>query len=281
MSCQGDCKGIEALERRGGDMLRYIRVTRMSIQTSLQFRGHYLINLFNTIGLVPMLLFWQIILQDDNIGSYNTDLMLTYATMSSVIQMLFSTSVGGDICAEIRDGALTAYLVEPINHLIRHFSMFMGKLIGESLPKSILQVSVVILIVQLMGFEMKFQPSTMVWFLLLLAEGILVSFLVNLIFGLIGFWLTESSTFFMLIQAITNILAGSGIPLDVLPWGLDSILIHTPFAYMVYYPIKAGIGQLDHLYAVSGQGLIWIGVLLLIVILTWRQGLHRYSAPGG
>lgn len=262
-------------------MLGYFRIIKMSLQNSLQFRGHYLINLFNTIGLIPLLLFWQIILQNGNIGSYDTNLMLTYTIMSSVIHMLLSTSVGSDICSEIREGSLTGYLIEPINHLARHFCLFIGKIVGESLPKCILQVVAVFVISKIMGFQIAIQPSEGILFLVLVVEGILISFLVNLIFGLIGFWLTETSTLFMLIQAVTSVLAGSGIPLDILPWGLDKILMNTPFGFMVYYPIKAGIGQLTSPLLVVGQGLLWISILLAIVIVTWIQGLHKYSAPGG
>ena len=262
-------------------MSRYVRIIRMSIQNSLQFRGNYLINLFNTIGLIPLLIFWQIILQTGDIGSYDSNLMLTYVTMSSIITMFFSVSVGADICAEIRHGLLTSYLVEPINHLTRHFCIFIGKLIGESLPKCIFQLLVVITVAELVGFDMGLQAGSVMLFMVLIVEGILISFLVNLILGLIGFWLTESSTFFMLIEAITSVLAGSGIPLDILPWGLDRFLIHTPFAYMVYYPIKAGIGQLGCPLVVVGQGMLWISILLVIVIITWKKGLCRYSAPGG
>lgn len=262
-------------------MFSYLRIIRMSIQNSLQFRGYYLMSLFNTIGLVPVLLFWQIILKNGDIGSYNSNLMLTYATTSSVLQFFLSTSVGGDICSEIRQGSLSSYLVEPISHLLRHFCIFIGKLLGESLPKAVVQVIVVIVIVKVIGFNIQLQLSSIGILILFVIEGILISFLVNLEFGLIGFWLTEISTFFMLIEAITSVLAGGALPLDLLPWGLGKILIHTPFSFMLYYPIKAGMGQIDYPLQVLCEGLFWVSFLSVLAIITWKQGLRKYSAPGG
>lgn len=262
-------------------MLKYFRIIKMSVQNAVQFRGHYVINLFQTIGMIPLLLFWQIILKKGDIGSYDMNSMLTYNVMSSVMQMLFSTSVGGDICGEIREGRLSGYLIEPVNHLGRHFCMFLGKTVGESLPKCGLQLLVIFIISKLMKFQFVMQADEAAFFFVLLVEGMLIAFLVNLVFGLIGFWITETSTFFMLIQAVTSALAGSGIPLDILPWGMDKVLLYTPFAFMVYYPIKAGIGQLDSPWFVLGQGFAWIVVLGLLVGSAWTRGLQEYSAPGG
>jgi len=263
------------------EMLGYLRVIKMSVQNVMQFRGHYLINLFQTIGMIPLLLLWQIILKKGNIGSYDINSILTYTVMSSIMETLFSTSVGGDICGEIREGRLSGYLVEPVSHLGSHFCIFLGKSIGESLPKSGLQLLTVVIISRLLKFRLVMQASEAAFFLSLLVEGMLIAFLVNLVFGLIGFWITETSTFFMLLQAAMSMLTGSGIPLDILPWGMDKILLHTPFAFMAYYPIKAGIGQLASPWIIMGQGFLWIVVLVFLVKITWKRGLNKYSAPGG
>lgn len=262
-------------------MLKYLRIIKMSVQNAMQFRGHYLINLFETIGMIPLLLFWQVMLKKGDIGSYDMDSMLTYTVMSSVVQMLFSTSVGGDICGEIREGRLSGYLVEPLSHLGRHFSMFLGKTVGESLPKCGLQLIAILVISKLLKFKIVMQIEEASFFFILLVEGMLIAFLVNLVFGLISFWITETSTLFMLIQSVTSVLAGSGIPLDILPWGMDKVLLHTPFAYMVYYPIKAGIGQLMNPWLVLGNGVVWIFILGALVGGIWTCGLRKYSAPGG
>lgn len=262
-------------------MLKYFIIIKMSLQNAMQFRGHYVINLFQTIGMIPLLLFWQIILKNGDIGSYDMNSMLTYTVMSSVMQMLFSTSVGGDICDEIREGRLTGYLIEPVNHIGRHFCIFLGKTVGESLPKCGLQLLASFIVSKIMKFQFAMQTDEVAFFFVLLVEGMLISFLVNLVFGLIGFWITETSTFFMLIQAVTSVLTGSGIPLDILPWGMDKFLMRTPFAFMVYYPIKAGIGQLSSPWLALGQGFAWIVVLGLFAWTAWIRGLQEYSAPGG
>ncbi|GLC79017.1 ABC transporter permease [Lacrimispora brassicae] len=262
-------------------MLPYLKIIKMSIQNSLQFRDHYIINLFSTVGIIPTMLIWRIILKDGSVGGYGSDAMLTYITLSMALQLFLNTSVGSDICDSIRNGSLSGFLIQPLKYLIRQFSIFIGLLFGESLPKCLIHLFMVIILVNIMDVTMAFQAGSFVLFLLLLIEGAVISFLINLSIGLLGFWLSEISTFFMLIGAVTGILSGNMIPLDILPWGLNRLLIHTPFAFMSFYPVKAGMGQTDFPLFILIEGMIWIAVLLFIATSIWNKGLRKYSAPGG
>jgi ABC-2 type transport system permease protein len=101
--------------------------------------------------------------------------------------------------------------------------------------------------------------------------------------ALLAFWATRADALLSLQESLIFLLGGQVAPVALLPGPLQAVATVLPFRYMVSFPVEILTGGLDPGQVWTGFAIqsAWLGVSLVLFVVTWRAGLKHYSAVGG
>jgi ABC-2 type transport system permease protein len=271
----------------GSRMRKYFQVIGIGLQNNLQYRVNYLTRtLFSFIPLFAMLSLWRTIYAD-NAGAgehsgFTREQMIFYYMLVAVVDVF--TAVNEDdwqIAADIREGAISQFLLKPVDYLWYRLALFFSGRIAF-ISMAALPLGIFIFCFR-QYFLLPPDAGTFVVFLLSLVLTALLQFFISFAMAMLSFWLLEISTFIFILFAFEYLASGHLFPLDVLPPALKQVLFVLPFPYMLYFPIQIYMGK------VAGAGLwqgmatqcLWVLVAYGFARFMWRRGVKHYEAFGG
>lgn len=185
--------------------------------------------------------------------------------------------LSGAIAEAVRSGAIAYQLSRPCSFLLYQAGMALGdaclRLAGNLLAGG-----------GLVWLLVGPPPDPRVWPLVLVA--ILGAWAIDCCLsagiGLLAFVTEEIAAFEWIYSKLLMTLGGLLIPLDFYPDWLRSVAVHLPFAYTLYGPSRAFVGQEPRAFAAlfAGQA-IWLVGLIGLVWLCYRRCLRRLNVNGG
>lgn len=267
-------------------MQKYWHVINIGIQGNLTYRFNYLTRtLFGFIPLLAMIQIWQAIYSGrsgEAIGGYTIEQMISYYLIKTVVDAL--TGVYEDdwqISGDIRDGAISQFLLKPIDYLWYRFSLFIAGRLSYLLVSGLPMVIFIALMHQY--FIMPASAGLFGWFLVSTFLTAILQFLMSYTMAMLAFWVLEVSTFIFILYAFEYIASGQMFPLDLLPAGVMNVVSYTPFPYQLFFPVSIYMGHATG--AALWRGLIvqfvWVLIAYGLARLLWRRGVRHYSAVGG
>ena len=267
-------------------MRKYAHVIAIGIQNSLVYRVNFLFRA--TFGLIPLLatiLLWRAIYEGrtdpDGVAGYSLAQMTTYYLVVSLVDML--TGVTDDdwqIAADIRDGAISQFLLKPLNYLVYRFCLYLsGRLIYTTF--ALLPVGLFIFFLR----DYAVLPpdlATFGMFLISVLLAGLLQFLISFSMAMLALWVLEVSSFIFILYAFEFIAGGQLFPLDILPPLLLDLLYFTPFPYLLYFPVSIYLGRTTGTEIWQGLAIqsLWVLAAALLARLVWERGIKRYGAYG-
>lgn len=266
-------------------MAKYWHILNVGIQNTLVYRVNFLFrSLFGLIPLTATISLWRTIYENrtEAIDGYTLGQMISYYLVITLVDML--TAVAEDdwqIAADIKDGAISQFLLKPINYQAYRFSLFIaGRLIYTSM--ALLPVILFILF-QRDFFYLPSNPITWLAFALSVSLTAILQFLISYSMALLAFWLQEVSTLIFIAFAFEYIAGGHLFPLDILPRWLHQLLMCTPFPYQLYFPVNVYLERTTG--AELGAGLLiqagWVVAAFCLARFVWNRGIRHYEAVGG
>jgi len=209
--------------------------------------------------------------------------MLTYIIGISVLRAIIFGSRTTDLAGMIKSGELVnKFLVRPWNII----QVFFFRDLAAKLLDIFFGVLELILIIRILKIPF-YWPATwhsLLFFVSSCLIALLLYFFLSFLLSLIAFWVDNVWAPRWLFGVIfLEFMSGAFFPLDVLPTPLLKLVYLTPFPYLLYFPLKIYLGQVD----LSSLGKIflfmffWLIVIVLIVSKLWRRGLRVYSTYGG
>jgi ABC-2 type transport system permease protein len=119
-------------------------------------------------------------------------------------------------------------------------------------------------------------------FLLTVTLAWVLTYLIQVVFGLLSFWLDQSLGLFGVWFATWTLLSGYVAPMAILPDGVRAIAFWLPFRYMLALPVELLGGFLTAREALPQVGVQigWVVAIGALAAFTWRRGLRRYGAYG-
>ncbi|WP_089090266.1 ABC transporter permease [Nodularia sp. NIES-3585] len=178
---------------------------------------------------------------------------------------------------EVVEGKLSFRLLQPIDPVWHH--------VATHLSERVARIPFILLLVFL--FFILYPQA--VWLpnlgqFLLFGLAVILAFVLRFIiqytFALFAFWTERASaleTFWLLFYLF---LSGLIAPLDVFPETVRTIVMFTPFPYLINFPVSLLVG----LPVDVARGFLsivgWILLFLGANRLLWRAGLKRYSGMG-
>lgn len=267
-------------------MKKYWLTIKNTWQEYAMYRLNFLVwRLRSFIGFITIYFFWLAIFGGQTIiFGWQQRTILTYIIGVAFVRSIILSSRTIDVGSEINQGNLTNYLLKPLNFLTYWFSRDIAdKLLNIFLAS--LELSLFFLVVK-PPFFLQTNILLFMTFLLALILSTVLYFFINLFLGLIAFWTPESWSgvwgprFVFLI--FLEFFAGTIFPLDMLPKPVFNFIQLTPFPYLIYFPLKIYLGQVNLTQILYGFGLcfIWLGIWFAIVDKTWKAGLKIYGAEG-
>jgi ABC-2 type transport system permease protein len=268
-------------------MRKYLHVIVIGLQNNLQYRFNYLTRtLFSFIPLFAMLSLWRTIYADNaragEHNGYTQAQMIFYYLLVAVVDVF--TAVNEDdwqIAADIREGAISQFLLKPVDYLWYRLSLFFS---GRLAFISMASIPLAIFIFCYRQYFLA-PPDALTFgvFLVSLVLTALLQFFISYAMAMLAFWLLEISTLIFILFAFEYLASGHLFPLDVLPPVLRQILFLTPFPYQMYFPIGIYMGKVagSDLWRGLAAQLLWVLAAYVFARFMWRRGIKKYSAFGG
>lgn len=233
------------------------------------------------ISVLALYFLWQVAIPPGaKILDYNQTSILTYILGTSIISSVVISNRSYAIADEINSGALSNFLLKPMNY----FSYWFAKDLGDKAMNfafSIVELTIVFLVLKPPLF-VQTNPTFLLFFGVAVALALIMYFLFNLILGMVGFWSAETWAPRFIFITLLTFLAGGIFPLDILPKTVFAVIKLLPFAYLLYFPLKIYLGQLpvgDIFFGLS-MSIVWCFALYFFVRVVWRRGLKVYTAVG-
>ncbi len=270
-------------------MLKSLRKLRAvflaSWQESLIYRAESLV-WFIGEAIIPLIMIalWLAAYRTvDRIGEYTVQDMVNYYVMFLVLSNLLTPHLEWNTGDWIRSGAISA-------HLVRPFPYQLWQLAVEIAFKG---VRVVFLVPMLLLFLLFFGQEMLGGFALrweiapILLASMVLSFLLNyclkLSLGLLAFWVGQTEGIIESYAVVTMFLAGSIVPLDLMPAAVERVTHFLPFRYLYFFQVQLLQGRLDFATALAGLAIQagWLLVCYLLAQWVFAAGVRRYGAYGG
>src|SRR3954462_11162955 len=208
---------------------KYRHVLSIGIQNNLTYRFNFLArSLFGFIPLLAMMYVWRTIYggkSDGLVATYTLGQMISYYLLPTIVDAL--TAVNEDdwqIAADIKDGAISQFLLKPIDYLWYRLCLFLSGRV------SYLAVTAVPLAIFILCLHKYFVlPQDWMTFGLFLVSVVLTAmlqFFMSYTMAMLAFWVLEVSTFIFIMFAFEYLASGHLFPLDILPAWLERALYY-------------------------------------------------------
>jgi len=270
-------------------MLRYTKylvVFRVAIAERLVYRADFFIATFLMfIPIITTILLWQAIYEgaeQEEVGGLKYTQMVSYYLLVMVTRAFGSMpQLASTIAADIREGDLRKYLLQPIDYLTYQLTL-------RGAHKLVYFAMAAVPYVLVFWMCRRYLPdppsgAMAVLGIMSLVLTFALGFVINAGLGLLGFWFLEVNSFLHVFMTVQYFLSGHMFPLSLLPeWVQKSVLV-LPFAYETYYPALVLLQRVEPAQAVEIVlvQLFWVVALGTLARVAWQLGLRRYAAYGG
>jgi ABC-2 type transport system permease protein len=222
-------------------------------------------------------LFWIIIAKSSE-GRINILQIVSYFLIATSIDSIaFSSrlSFAKYLHFLIKDGSLNNFLIRPIKLIPNLFCSYLGEREGLNFPLGILTLILGIFISPIKNLE------HLPIFFLFLVVTLLLSLFINVIIGLIAFYITEPSTLRFSFMHIIRVFSGLFIPLNLFPEHIKKFFLFTPFPGLIYGPTNSLISNdsSEH-YQFLLSSIIWTIIIGFTSLYLWNKSIRKYDAIG-
>ncbi|NPA80462.1 MAG: multidrug ABC transporter permease [Thermotogae bacterium] len=178
---------------------------------------------------------------------------------------------------DVLRGQLSPYLLQPMDPVWRYVSSH----VAERLSRFPFLLLLVLLFFLLYPRAIWIpSPRELLLFFLVGNFAFAVRFLLQYSLAMLSFWIERATAFEELHMLLFLFLSGYVAPLELFPEGVRSLILWTPFPYMIDFPVRILLGgEVELARGLTVMG-VWFVVLLLLNRLLWRLGLAKYSAMG-
>jgi ABC-2 type transport system permease protein len=266
-------------------MQKYWHVVKIGIANTLVYRFNFFFRAgFSLVPLLATIYLWRTVYsgQSGDIGGYSLAGMISYYLLVMIVDTLTAvTEDDWQIATDIKDGAISQFLLKPIDYMAYRICLFFsGRLIFTAI--SCIPVGIFIFCMR-KYFVAPASGTALGLFAVSLLLTALLQFCMSYTMALLAFWVLEVSTFIFIVFAFEYVAGGHLFPLNILPPGIAAVLNYTPFPYLLFFPVSVYLGNVrgDALWHGLLIQVAWVIIFYLLARFTWNRGIRKYSAVGG
>lgn len=266
-------------------MRKYVQVLKLNLQTSLTYKGNFILtSLMDIFRVIAEIAFWRVLfnsVQASEINGYNFNSIVTYYIFMFIISSF--TSVGGigyKVANDIKEGALNNLLVRPINYIGYCFTELLSQKLINLIIAMLLFIPVIVF--QFGDLHLKISSEQLYLLPVVVLLSLILSFFINIMISLFVFWITEASSLFFFKDILLEFASGRVFPLDLFPQSLLHVFSVLPFMYCTFFPtvmITKGLSS-GEVYRGLFIQLAWILALYFFIKVIWKMGIKKYVGTG-
>ena len=261
-------------------MNKYWAIVSNSYKRKLEHRANILFaNLQSVFTLFILFYFWQAIYSGREVlNGYTFTQIITYYFLMRVTYNRVSTFGASDLANSIKSGDITKDLVKPVDYINLFISRnYIGALfwtVGNLI--AILLFSFFLYATLMLPTSILNGGMFLVFFLI---NGVM-SNLINILIGTLGFWSTEVTHLKLVSTQLISLLSGGLIPLAFFPQSIQNVLNYLPFKYLVEFPINVYLGKVATSDMLPNLVILWCWVTVLYVVskVLFQKGLRDYES---
>ncbi len=260
-------------------MKKYLSIFSITLQEYFVYR----LNMFMWrvrqifVFLLPYFLWRAVLGGGGDIYGYDFGSIMTYLFGTTILRSLVMGSRTVDLGWMINSGMLTIPLMRPLNM----FAFLLSRDAADklfNLSFMFIEIPLILLVFRPPVF-LQGDPYTLMITVVSIIFAILIYFFINIIFGSLGFWTRDVWAPRFLLMVILEFATGAMFPLDMLSGFWQSVLLWTPFPYLLFIPLRIYLGSSATMIYLIGQ-FVWVILLYFISRYIWNRGLLRYEAEG-
>ena len=259
----------------------YTAKLRTETALQLMYRGNVLIWLFSLIA-TPLIsiVVWTAVArsQGGEAGGFTAGEYAAYFIVVMVVNQLTFSWHMWELGWRVQQGTFSGMLMRPIHPI--HNDIVENLVFKLLTVVLLLPVAIILSIVFHAEYSWRWPHLLAVLPAIVLAA--LMVFLLEWTIGLIAFWITKTSALFQLYSSAYFFLAGMVAPLALLPDWAQALASILPFRWAVAFPVDIALGTASarDMSVGFGMQILWIGLLLVALRLTWNRAASHYSAVG-
>jgi ABC-2 type transport system permease protein len=261
-------------------MKQLVRVSRSLLVTyyayMMEYRAELL--LWALSGSLPFILMgvWSEAAQQVNFGLSSIEFS-RYFLAVYLARQLTVVWVIWDFERDIVDGKLSFRLLQPVDPVGHHLAAHISERCAR-LPFIFGLVALFFLL-----YPAAFWLPNLSTFALFAIAGccaFALQFLIQYTLAMFAFWTEKASSIQEVWFLVHLFLSGSIAPIAIFPAEMRSIVMWTPFPYIINFPASILTGlKVDYVHD-FGVMFIWGAIFLVLNRWLWRKGLRQYSGMG-
>jgi ABC-2 type transport system permease protein len=235
----------------------------------------------NVVYIIVIYYLWKSIYANSlSLNGMSFEQTFLYLALASSVFVLFKTFTDWAMSEDIVSGAIRSDLIRPADYQGMVFARAAGQMLTQALLITLPTALLLLLVFRVrlpLGINLPF-------FLLSIALAYVLSFLLDYMVGLTGFYTQSLWGISTTKEILVLTLSGSLIPLPFFPEGMREVLELLPFQAIYNTPVSMianpALGVPDYLNMIGVQ-LIWVLVLLAASRLFFAQASKVLTINGG
>lgn len=263
-------------------MSKYIEIIRIRFLMMLAYRTNYYTGIIiYTINIGAYYFLWKAIYGNQgSIQGVSVTQMTTYVAIAWMARAFYFNNLDREIAEEIREGKVAIELIRPYNYLFTKVMQGLGEGIFRFFFFSIPGFIIVALIFQL---KFSFDLTTLGLFLIASIFSFAINTQLNLLTGLMAFFLQNNMGFIQAKRVIIDLFSGLTIPITFFPIWAQGVMKYLPFQGISYIPsmiFAEGIKGEAIINAIVFQ-IVWVIALCIPITLIWYKAKKHLVVQGG
>lgn len=261
---------------------RYLSIALTSFQQAITYRITTLTNIGLTFIWVFILYYlWKAAFNEHQmIQGFTWDDMRTYVVIAYGLNALIGWRIAANMMQTIQTGNILRDLVRPLNYCLNQLSIATG----AALVEGILSLGLTLVVgLVFIGIQPPASASAALLFGVAVVIGYFTKALIVFSVSLLTFWTLNGVGISWSREAVINILAGTIIPLAMMPGWLQTIANFAPMRGIVSTPLMIYLGKAEGTDALRLLALAagWLIVLWFFANWAWKAAFNRVEIQGG
>lgn len=248
----------------------------ITIKNKLVYRFDVLFSILGSILYIAInIMLWRYLYRDD---AMMVDYMTAYTILSNIIAMLYTRSIGNRIGSKIASGAYVTDLLKPKSFFVMAWQTELADIVVSLLLKGL---PVMLVFLPFVNVNIAF--SNLLFAFMAVVMGHMLYLLIYSLIGFSAFVLIEIGPITRMMNDTIRLLAGSFIPLSIMPGFLQTIAYALPFRFLYSFPLELLLGTIakENLWSNYGILLIWICGLAVLNVVMYNAAKYKAVVQGG
>jgi ABC-2 type transport system permease protein len=260
----------------------YRELIRMRFLTMLAYRVNYYSGvIIYGINIGAYYFLWGAIYgEQQELGGLSVEQMTAYVAIAWMSRAFYFNNIDMEIAQDVREGKVAIEMIRPYNYL----SVKTAQAFGEGIFRMLFFAAPGIFLISLV-IPFHFPATAKDWglYLISLSFAFLINTQINLVTGLLTFFLFRNDGMMRAKRVIIDLLSGLVLPISFFPGWAQTAMGFLPFQAINYYPslIFTGAVSTGRAWELIGLQCVWMLVLLLPIAFLWRMARNRLVVQGG